>query len=113
MYSNSCRLNLKEAPAWLGVPHAAETEYLFYVALTKGNAAQYQLSKDMIGAWTTFAKTGTPGKVGNATWSEAVDRSKTGDFSTRYLSIRANKYKMYSSGFKVPCESFWKPRFFE
>lgn len=103
------------AAKWMGVTHAADLQYLFSLATTKADPELYQLSKDIIHAWTSFARSGVPGKLGasTTTWEEAVGGNKAvKDYRTRYLSLEANKYKMVDHFFEATCDSFWKPKLF-
>lgn len=101
------------AAKWMGVTHAADLQYLFSLATTKNDPELYQLSKDIIHAWTSFAKSGSPGKLGATSWEEAVGGNKAvKDYRTRYLSLEANKYKMVEHFFEATCDCFWKPKMF-
>ncbi len=73
------------------------------------------LSRDMIRAWTNFAKSGHPGTVGSVEWKEAFSRSADGTLSapaTSYIELNAHKYRMVDGRYKANCDAFWKPRIF-
>lgn len=61
----------------------------------------------MIKAWTNFARTGNPGKVGGVEWTEALD-----DGSVDYLNLDSADYKMVKGAYKEKCDAFWKPKIF-
>ena len=82
--------------------------------------AEYRLSRDMILAWTNFAKTGVPGKVGGVaedgggnrttsaiTWTEALDQG-----TVDYLNLDSNDYRMVKAAYRDKCDAFWKPKIF-
>lgn len=62
-------------PEGYGAYHASELQYLFSLAGTTiyfgapFTAAQMDLSNEMVGFWTQFAKTGNPNAAGSTTWS--------------------------------------------
>ena len=100
-------------PSWMGVAHSSDLQYLFKVEETKKDADLYQLSKDVIHAWTQFAKTGVPGKMGNVEWAEAVGGNKAvKDYRTRYMSLETKHFKMVDRFFEATCNGFWKPKLF-
>ena len=98
-------------PNWFGTTHGMDLAYLFMVPITKASPPLYQLSQDMINAWTLFAKTGKPSKMGGVEWEHAVDATHK-DFSTKYMHLEASHYKMVPNVFKETCDSFWKPKIF-
>jgi para-nitrobenzyl esterase len=59
--------------AW-GAYHASELQYLFDMPVRAGatpapfTADQRRLAAEMVGAWTRFARTGTPNAAGAAAW---------------------------------------------
>src|SRR5699024_7330358 len=80
-------LPLPFTPKWIGVYHGADHMFLFQHENTKNDPKYYHLSQDMIHAWTAFAKTGTPSKMGGSVvWQEAVARNSS-DFSTSYMHL--------------------------
>ena len=70
-----------------------------------------QLAVDMVQAWTNFAKTGNPGKMGSVQWKEAFDR-ESGNYFTEHMQLDPINYKMVSGFYKQACDEFWKPRIF-
>jgi para-nitrobenzyl esterase len=56
-----------------GAAHASEIQYLFSLPVTVPapglDAAQQQLSRDMIAYWTSFARTGQPSARGTPVWA--------------------------------------------
>ncbi|GFR66440.1 carboxylic ester hydrolase [Elysia marginata] len=57
-------------PGWMGVPHGYEIEVVFGAPLTKGSIntqPEKELTKEIMGFWTSFAKTGTP-EYQNVDW---------------------------------------------
>jgi len=70
----------------------------------------YKLSKDMIHAWSTFAKTGVPPKLDNAEWLEAIDR-KLVNPSVRYMDLNPTNYSIVEGFYKKTCDEFWKTKF--
>lgn len=94
-------------PDWMGVIHGSDVTYLFLPQLLQSDAAQNELSRKMLQAWTNFAKTGSS-PADN--WTEAVNR-EAGDFSTRHFHLEAGKFAMVEvPSFKEVCEQFWKPK---
>ena len=93
---------------WFGVPHCDDLAYLFMPQLFKSHPALSDVSKYMIEAWTSFAKTGRPS---DASWKEAANR-ETKDFYTNYLHLESGHYKMVDGYFKETCDKFWKPKIF-
>src|SRR5699024_1913709 len=76
-------------PKWMGVTHAQDQVYLFMSQTTTHSMPHLQLSQDMIHAWTAFAKTGKPSKLGSSVvWEKAVD-GKIHDFSTKYIHLES------------------------
>ncbi|KAH9403515.1 hypothetical protein TYRP_015410 [Tyrophagus putrescentiae] len=109
---------------WMGVCHGEDVVYVFGVPVrVRGlifSEAEYRLSRDMILAWTNFAKTGVPGKVGGVaedgggnrttsaiTWTEALDQG-----TVDYLNLDSNDYRMVKAAYRDKCDAFWKPKIF-
>lgn len=101
-------------PSWMGVTHGQDMFYLFLTQLTKQGSPLRQLSEQMIHAWTSFAKTGSPAKLGSGGHSVAWEKAvKGGDnFNTRYMHLEASFYHMVDDYWKNICDSFWKPKMF-
>ena len=98
---------------WMGVCHGEDVVYLFGIPLrfrlifTKDET---KLSKDMIKAWTEFAKTGNIRKIDGVEWIESITAN---DPHARIMELKANNYKMVSDFFKEKCDQFWKPKIFQ
>ena len=61
LYSFEERFSSMPWPGWMGVPHGYEIEVVFGLPLTKGSTntqAEKDLTKEVMGFWTSFAKTG-------------------------------------------------------
>ena len=73
--------------------------------------ADYKLAMDMIQAWTTFAKTGSPTSPmsNGAKWLEAVDHSKPNP-PVRYMSLNATGYELVENYYINQCDQFWKAK---
>ena len=71
---------------------------------------EVKLSRDMIYAWTQFAKTGNPDKMGDVKWEEAIDRSNL-NAPVRMIEM-SESYRMVQGVYKQTCDAFWKPRIF-
>lgn len=96
---------------WMGVCHGEDVFYLFGKPfLDSSDEYEKRLSQDMIEAWTLFAKTGSPGSVGNITWLQSLDRTQPNS-SVRYMSLDSHDYKIEYNVFKERCDTFWKPKF--
>lgn len=98
-------------PSWAGVPHGTDLYYLFAIPLLAKDAEASQLSRDMIQAWTQFAKSGHPGKVGGVEWTHAMNHL-TNDPTTEHLNLDPADYKIVKKYFSEVCNSFWKPKIF-
>lgn len=83
--------------------------YLFGVHYTKSHPADYKMSQEMISAWTSFAKTGSPGKLGTVEWKEAITE---GDAYTSHMNLNTADLKMVKDAYKETCNAFWKPKIF-
>ena len=99
-------------PKWMGVTHGSVKSFLYSPQFAKLDPQYSRLSQDMIHAWTAFAKTGTPSKMGGSVvWEQAVARNRS-DFSTSYIHLEWGHYRMVPGYFKQTCDSFWKPKIF-
>ena len=97
-------------PSWMGVTHGEDQFYLFQTEYAKLNDSLYHLSQDMIRAWTSFAKSGKPLKMGGfVNWENAFDRTDY-KFTTRYMHLEAGHYKMVGGYFAQNCGAFWKAK---
>ncbi len=98
-----------DCTGWKGVCHIEDVVYLF--AVNASQPEDYKLSKEMLVAWTNFAKTGSPGKLGQqqVEWTEAL--STTSHF-TNHMNLDSKDFKMVPSYFKNVCNAFWKPKIF-
>lgn len=100
---------------WKAVCHGEDIVYLFIIPYIKSNPELSQLSRDMIHAWTSFAKTGQPGKLGDVEWTEAFERNSDHSISnpvTKHMSLDSVNYKMIPDFYKETCDVFWKPKIF-
>lgn len=102
---------------WMGVCHGDDVMYLFGFPLRLRGVvfteADYKLAKDMIAAWTSFARTGTPTTTmsNGAKWIEAVDHSKA-DATVRYMSLNATGYELVENFYTKTCDGFWGAKIF-
>ena len=99
-------------PAWMGVPHGLDQYYLFVIPSLAQDPEAVQLSKDMIRAWTNFAKTGHPGKMGQVQWTPALNPLTNKDSFTEHMNLDSKNYKMVTKFYSETCNSFWKPKLF-
>ncbi|KAH9387932.1 Carboxylesterase 5A [Tyrophagus putrescentiae] len=78
------RFPFGDCTGWKGVCHIEDVVYLF--AVNSSQPEDYKLSKEMLVAWTNFAKTGSPGKLGQqqVEWTEAL--STTSHF-TNHMNL--------------------------
>lgn len=98
---------LLEHFSWSGVTHGEDSMYLYAIPL-QHNPEDRELSRRMIAAWTNFAKTGHPGKVGTVEWEEAYQNKEHP--VTRHLKLHINSFEMISGAFAKNCDAFWKQR---
>jgi len=103
--------------SWMGVCHAMDLSYVFGHALVEHKQQpdhrDYRLSWDIMQAWTQFAKSGHPGKMGTVEWSQAFDSPvHHGLESMRTMWLDANDYKMVSGFFAPNCDGFWRAKIF-
>ena len=106
-------VSLFDCHGWMGVCHAEDIVYLFGFPLRYSQLftkEEIQLSKDMIQAWTEYAKTGKMSKIGGVEWTKGYT---TEDPYARLMELKANNYKMVSDFFKEKCDQFWKPKIFK
>jgi carboxylesterase type B len=101
---------------WTGVCHA--DDLVFTSGAPFINPSQFTdeervLSKDIILAWTQFAKTGQLSTIGKAkvTWNQAVSKTET-DPHVKYMELN-KQYRMVENGYKNDCEGFWKKSIIE
>lgn len=102
---------------WLGVTHGQDIAYIFALPLrVRGltyTSDDKKLSRDMIHAWTTFAKTGSIGTINNITeWKETIDPAEKDSFA-QLMGLDAENYQMIKDYFKDKCDNFWKPVIFK
>ena len=97
------------AEKWLGVCHGSDIIYLFGLDHTRKYEEDYKLSREMMHAWTSFAKTGHPGLVGSVEWTEAFDPK---DPFTEHINLNGDKVAMVKDYFKETCNALWKPKIF-
>ncbi|KAI2809727.1 Cocaine esterase [Blomia tropicalis] len=79
---------------WMGVTHGSDLAYIFLDERIKPNSSDEALSHVMIGAWSNFAKTGSPGSIGSIKWEQSVaDRNQS---FTRVMELKetGDKYHM-------------------
>jgi len=91
--------------SWQKVEHNSD---MFYIFPWPYLAEHEQLSKDMIHAWTTFAKTGHPSKMGSAEWESAFTDYKQP--KTKYMQLHTGQYQMIADHYVEACDNIWKPR---
>jgi len=70
--------------------------------------AEDPLSKDMIRAWTNFAKTGQPGKMGTVEWESAFTNYHQPE--TKYMHLHSGSYKMVAGAYVEVCDNVWRQR---
>ena len=105
-------------PLWMGVCHAVDLGYVFGQPIEQHSSGHYshrdfQLSVDMINSWTSFAKTGHPGMMGNVKWEEAFPKGNTSDLGSHQMMVLdVDHYQNVQGYFKSPCDDFWKSRIF-
>ena len=94
----------------MGVCHFTDVYFMFGQDLktpSKYNEADKAISRDMVNAWTSFANTGTIGKMNKTDWNIAFD-FKNPDPYVQYMSLDPNNYKMSSDHDKEVCQIFLK-----
>ena len=104
-------MTLANCTGWMGVCHGTDIYFMFGQMLKnpdKFTKAEVTISRDMVNAWTSFANTGTIGKIGNTDWKAAFE-SKDPYPYVQYMSLDPNNYKMSSDHDKEVCQIFFKP----
>lgn len=102
---------------WMGVCHGDDVVFLFgFPIRIRGvvySEVDYQQAVDMITAWTNFAKTGSPGKVGGRVeWREAIDKTRLSVPSppVSLFAFNAPNHTMVDNYYVEVCDKFWKPK---
>nr|XP_046918492.1 LOW QUALITY PROTEIN: cholinesterase-like [Dermatophagoides farinae] len=90
---------------WMGVCHGEDVMYLFNNPALKSSPVDIKLSREMITAWTNFAKTGHPGKIGSIEWRQVYENGQKTSPSVMLLD---DKSKMAEGIFKDLCDGFWQ-----
>ena len=115
---------LYDCKPWMGVCHAMDLYYVFGKPIANSainssySVNDYKLSKDIIQAWTAFAKYGnlSDTKMGESKvqWTEAFDwkQIKNGLQSHNLMWLDATNYKMVNGYFVDPCDSLYKKKIF-
>ena len=84
-------------PLWhagiLGVPHPL-------------NAAETQLSNELVAAWTNFARTGNPNRAGNAPWPRFTGTPTASVLSENVPSLSTRTAAQVSANYH---RAFWAP----
>ncbi|KAH9490506.1 hypothetical protein DERF_016705 [Dermatophagoides farinae] len=93
---------------WMGVCHGADIPYVFHSSSLKDSPEDVKLSNDMIRAWTNFAKTGHPGKIGSIEWRQVYENGEKSSATTMLLNV---EYKMADDVFKDSCDGLWEKIF--
>jgi len=95
---------------WMGACHGEDAVYVFGNPLRHielYSAEDYQLSVDVVRAWTQFAATGHPGEMGVVEWNEAFSSG-----SMQLMNLDPKSYRMLSGVFTKACDEFWKSKIF-
>jgi len=75
--------------------------------------AETKLSRDMLRAWTNFAKEGHPGKMDHVKWHQALEHpTKNAPHFVNFMALDTH-YEMVDHFYADKCDNFWKPRIFE
>lgn len=102
---------------WMGVCHAMDLPFVFGRPIEGENSGRYttgdiQLSRELIQAWTSFAKTGSPGKVGGTVWEEAFLGAKNlGNLKQLWLDAETG-HRVIPGWFSRVCDGFWRAKIF-
>ena len=102
----------KPAEAWIGVTHSSDMPFIFPTdtSLKHMDEPSRKLSRDMILAWTSFAKRGHPGPMGSVSWLEAFqDKNHP---VARHMALDSEHYRMVEGFYKQSCDGFWKAKLF-
>ena len=111
MFAPTNIMTIAKCTGWMGVCHGTDIYFMFGQMLKNPNKftkAEVEISRDMVNAWTSFASTGTIGKMSNTDWNVSFD-SKNPNPYVQYMSLDPNNYKMSSNYYKEVCEIFLKP----
>jgi len=103
-YEFNHRSSFSTWPSWVGATHGDEVFYVFGYALTHptiSTDAEKELSRSMIKAWTSFAKTGKAVDLGGQLWPEYSTKNQV------FLSMAPNKFT-YGRGPNEGNCNFWK-----
>ncbi len=99
-------------PNWTGVLHGDEIAYVFGEPL-KANlpgfnytAEEQQLSRDMMTAWSNFAKTGDPNRFADGGWVDFYWPVYSNNFK-EYLTLRPGRQKTKGYGLDARRCAFW------
>lgn len=93
--------------SWAGVCHASDIFYSFGMPLHPGilvgtfDGHSAKISRDMITAWTNFAKTGNPEKMGSIEWPQAFKQ----DGAVKTMAI-FDEHEVVENYYEQRCE-FW------
>lgn len=104
------RVHSRTIPTNGDVGHSMDPLYTFGVPLMYRqmfSASDVQLSRDMIRAWTSFARNGTTTSMGKAAWRQAFDQS-----TIAFMSLDPNDYRMDSKYYSERCQQLMKPILF-
>ena len=96
-------------PEWRGICHGSETFYVFGIPIMARGTSFYRkadeaLSRVIMRAWLNFAKTGSPGKIGETQWEQGSA------ISTQVMYLRNQHFRMVKGAFSESCDHFWKPK---
>lgn len=101
---------------YMGVCHGDDVMMLFGFPLRLRGIVftedDYAVARDMINAWTTFAKTGQPSDMNGVKWEPAIDLSKANP-SVSYMAIDGhNNHTMVHDYYTKNCDAFWRSKIF-
>ena len=89
---------------WMGVCHGQDIAYVFDNPAIKSSPEDLKLSHEMMKAWTNFAKTGKPDKVGFIDWQQVYENGHKDSTSVMLLNV---ENRMDKGTFKELC-GFWE-----
>ncbi|KAH9423175.1 Carboxylesterase 5A [Dermatophagoides pteronyssinus] len=89
---------------WMGVCHGQDIAYVFDNLAIKSSPEDLKLSHEMMKAWTNFAKTGKPDKVGSIEWQQVYENGHKDLASVMLLNV---ENRMDKGTFKELC-GFWE-----